>query len=97
MQYNRYENCMKVYMFSGQLIEVTLLDLGVSGAGATGAVKCLEHIFDEMKGFAKTKKLYMHMTALTRTLLAWKTHADFPSGCLAFYFELFYEIICLST
>ncbi|CAE7170209.1 unnamed protein product, partial [Symbiodinium pilosum] len=59
---------------------VTLLDFNLSGSHATGAVKCLEHIYAEMKSFAAERDLYLHMTGLTRTLLSWSSSADFPTG-----------------
>ncbi|CAE7694468.1 unnamed protein product, partial [Symbiodinium pilosum] len=59
---------------------VTLLDLGLSGCEAVGAIKCLEHLFKEMKSFAMENNLYLHMNASTRTILSWSSHADYPTG-----------------
>ena len=60
--------------------KVCLLDFQVSGAAATGVVKCLEHLYVEMKEFSRSRNLYLHMAALTRNILDWPTHSDFPCG-----------------
>ncbi|CAE7580999.1 unnamed protein product [Symbiodinium microadriaticum] len=61
-------------------LEVTLWDFGVTGAAATGIDKNLSHLYDEMKVFEKKNKLYLHMNALTKGLLAISSSADFPYG-----------------
>ena len=65
------------------LLQVTLLDFGVSGCEAVGAIKCLDHLFREMKAWAVENDLYLHMTGLTRTILSWGSNADYPTGCLS--------------
>ena len=61
---------------------MTLLDFGLVGPTSGGAVPCLKAVYEGVKEFASANNLYLHMTNLTRTLLSWPTHADFPTGLL---------------
>ena len=67
-----------------QCIQVVLLDLQVSGCLFNGADKCLQHLFAELKDYAKDNRLYLHMNGLTRTILRWPSQADFPCGFLGY-------------
>ena len=56
------------------------MDFGVSGSRLPGAIPSLDHIYSDMKAFAVEKRMYLHMSGLTRTLLNWNSSADYPIG-----------------
>ncbi|CAE7690845.1 unnamed protein product [Symbiodinium necroappetens] len=45
-----------------------------------GAAPCLEHVYGELKAFAKESNLNLHLNQLTRKIISWGSHADYPSG-----------------
>ena len=64
-----------------------MLDLAI-GVSASGDVPGrLHEVYLNMKAWCKDNHLQLHMSDLTRTLLAWGQDADYPVGRLALIFR----------
>ena len=68
--------------------KATLVDFELTGSAKSGVAPSLEFLYEELKEFAAEKKLYLHMTGMTKKIVGMSTSAEYPCGILAFQSNL---------